>query len=139
MKPGKRLGAGKTAEVYEYGENKVIKLFHHHMALENILQEYELSQLINSLGIPSPSVDGLLNVSNKWGIIFEKIEGRSLTAQLLSGHLKIAQLGLCRGSALQTLFLKLCFHIKRNKRFLIFSYICQIVLLFVMVTIITIM
>lgn len=62
------------------------------MALENIFQEYELSQLINSLGIPSPSVDGLLNVSIKWGMIFEKIERRSLTAQLLSGHLKIAQL-----------------------------------------------
>lgn len=83
---GKMIGSGNTAEVYELSDKdqNILKLFYESIPLEHIEKEYETSRIINQLGIPSPSVEKILNWDHKWGIIYEKIIGRNLTHVLSS-------------------------------------------------------
>lgn len=86
---GKKIGRGNTAEVYELDHvyQKVMKLFYESIPFKHIKKEYETSKIINQLGIPSPNVDSILEVNNKWGIIYEKIFGQNFTQVLSSNPL----------------------------------------------------
>ncbi|MDP4086133.1 MAG: aminoglycoside phosphotransferase, partial [Bacillota bacterium] len=78
---GKLIGRGNTAEVYELTvkNERVIKLFYERIPLEYIKKEFETSIIINQLGIPSPTVEEFFKLDKKWGIVYEKIVGRSFT------------------------------------------------------------
>lgn len=78
MSLGKLIGRGNTAEVFEFSN------FYEKIPFEYIEKEYETSRVINQLGIPSPNVRELTELDNKWGIIYEKIIGRSFTQVLSS-------------------------------------------------------
>ncbi|WP_050943034.1 hypothetical protein [Bacillus methanolicus] len=84
MSLGKLIGRGNTAEVFEFSNKEVLKLFYEKIPFEYIEKEYETSRVINQLGIPSPNVRELTELDNKWGIIYEKIIGRSFTQVLSS-------------------------------------------------------
>lgn len=77
----KCIGRGNTAEVYELKdiENEVVKLFYEKIPYELIEMEYEKSRVISQLGIPSPNVHKLLELDNKWGILYEKVMGKNFT------------------------------------------------------------
>lgn len=81
MLVGKCIGRGNTAEVYEIydSENEVLKLFYERMPYEIIEREFDTSRIISQLGIPSPNVQNLLEINNKWGITYEKVMGRNFT------------------------------------------------------------
>ncbi|SCW55716.1 hypothetical protein SAMN04487970_101541 [Paenibacillus tianmuensis] len=55
MKLGKRIGQGYTAEVFEWGSDKIIKVFRPHTA---DLMEYEwrISRQVAGLGLPMPGL-----------------------------------------------------------------------------------
>lgn len=77
----KCIGRGNTAEVYELKdiENEVVKLFYEKIPYELIEMEFEKSGVISQLGIPSPNVHKLLELDNKWGILYEKVMGKNFT------------------------------------------------------------
>lgn len=81
MQLGKVIGKGNTAEIYELNneDNKILKLFYERMPYEYIEKEYEISIIIKQLGVPSPNVEKILKLDNKWGIIYEKINGQNFT------------------------------------------------------------
>jgi uncharacterized protein (TIGR02172 family) len=83
---GKVIGRGRTADVLDIRDKdkKVIKLFHEKMPFDYIEKEYEISRLINTLGIPSPNAEAFLKSENKWGIVYEKIIGRNFTQVISS-------------------------------------------------------
>lgn len=76
----KRIGKGNTAEVFEYGNGKICKLFfegypHEYAELEfqNAKEMYK-----NKIRIPAPFQ--IVTAENRTGIIYEKIEGETLSS-----------------------------------------------------------
>jgi thiamine kinase-like enzyme len=79
------IGIGNTAEVFDYEEGKVLKLFYKKYSQESVRKEYENSKLIMDLDLPSPDVYGLITIDNRLGIIFEKLLGESMLDKIFNG------------------------------------------------------
>ncbi|HYD40459.1 MAG TPA: phosphotransferase [Anaeromyxobacter sp.] len=80
-----RLGVGRTAEVYAWGEGRVLKLFHPWHPEEWAASEHRLTAAASEAGLPAPRVYGLERVERRLGIVLERIEGPSLL-RLLSAR-----------------------------------------------------
>ncbi|MEK8132880.1 aminoglycoside phosphotransferase family protein [Paenibacillus filicis] len=86
---GQRIGKGKTAEVFEWlqeeagSTERVIKLFF--PSMEHMRDgEWEISQWIEGQGLPVPRTYGREEVSGRSGIIYERINGPTLTEAVAS-------------------------------------------------------
>ncbi len=84
MEKGPRIGEGRRAEVYTWGENEVLKLFHQWVPDTEAELEYRIASQISSLGIPVPSVSSMVEVEGRRGIIYERIDGVTMVRKILS-------------------------------------------------------
>lgn len=82
MLKGKLLGKGMTAEVYEWGKGKVLKLYYEKFSKEWIKREAEIGKAVYMAGIPSPEVFETIDVGKRKGIIFERILGKTILKHL---------------------------------------------------------
>jgi uncharacterized protein (TIGR02172 family) len=74
----KLIGQGRTADIFEYKENKVIKLYKNEFPEDAVNQEFLISKFVYSLGINTPQPYELTQLDNRHGIIFRRISGFSL-------------------------------------------------------------
>lgn len=81
-----RIAIGNTAEVYDYGEGKILKLFKEGYFLENIHREFNNSTLVNKFGIPSPKAYEIIPdvMDGRTGIVYEKINGYDLLQEVMA-------------------------------------------------------
>lgn len=78
MEKGTVIGKGRTAEVYEWGEGKVLKLYFDWYNEEWINFEKEIGYALAENGVPSPKVYGLIDEGSRKGIIYERVSGKSI-------------------------------------------------------------
>ena len=78
MKKGKLIGKGMTAEVYEWGRDKVLKLYFDRFSDGWIKYEAKIGQTVNEAGVPSPEVFDIVDIDGRKGIIFQRIAGKSV-------------------------------------------------------------
>lgn len=84
MQKGTMIGKGMTAEVYEWGQDKVLKL-HFDWYLDDWIKfEADIYRELDKLGIPSPAIYDIVHIEGRSGIIFQKIEGDSLLKRIQS-------------------------------------------------------
>ena len=83
MKLGRLTGKGRTAEVYQWGESRVLKLFYPHVPRQWVEYEVKVARLVVSAGVPAPRVDGCVEISGRAGIIYERIDGTTLLEHLM--------------------------------------------------------
>jgi aminoglycoside phosphotransferase (APT) family kinase protein len=86
------LGKGKTAEVFEYGEGRVLKLFNEGFWEPAIDHEYESMACVNRLVGNAPACYGRLKRDGRIGIVYERISGQPLLSALLMHPRKTAAL-----------------------------------------------
>lgn len=79
-----RLGAGREAEVYAWGEHHVLKLFWPEFSRADAEWEAGLIRQICLMGLPSPKIEDVLETDGRWGIVLERAEGVPLT-QYIAG------------------------------------------------------
>jgi len=84
MKAGKLIGRGRTADVYEIDDNKILKLYRENFPKRAVQSEYDISKYIQDHLSIVPRVFELIEHQGKNGIIFEKIEGITLLEYLIS-------------------------------------------------------
>ncbi|MTI94342.1 MAG: aminoglycoside phosphotransferase [Firmicutes bacterium] len=82
MSRGELIGIGRTAEVYAWGKDKLVKLYFENFPTEAIEREADISRAVWEQGIPSPEVFGIVKVGNRKGLIFEKIPGQSMLSHI---------------------------------------------------------
>lgn len=87
---GERLGEGRTAEVFAWGEDEVVKLFRCEFEAR-AEDELRLVQAAQVLGDRTPAVKGLVRVCDRAGIVFARARGRSLMSDLSSRPWRLRQ------------------------------------------------
>jgi len=85
----KRIGIGRTAEVYYHKDNKVLKLFYSTVNDKDIEYEYLITKNISDMTGIAPKVYDVINVNNRMGIVYERINGQTLS-EYLSRNLRNA-------------------------------------------------
>ena len=83
---GHLIGEGNTAEIYEIGGNKVLKLYRVGFPSQKAEAEYGNSKLFYDQGIPSPKSYGMVVHEGRQGIVYDKIDGPSLLEVLFQTH-----------------------------------------------------
>ena len=78
MEKGPLIGAGRTADVYVWGEEHVLKLYQAWMPAIPIEREFSITRLARAAGLSVPAADEMLQVDGRLGIVFERIPGTPL-------------------------------------------------------------
>ena len=78
MLKGRLIGQGRTAEVFEYSEDKILKLFGKDFPKIAAENEYKVSMELCKRGVPMPQVFDLVEYENRVGIIYERIKGHTM-------------------------------------------------------------
>ncbi|MEF2965320.1 aminoglycoside phosphotransferase family protein [Paenibacillus sp. M1] len=78
MNQGAMIGQGRTAEVYGYGEGKILKLYRPGFPLAAIREEYEASKLVCTLDLDAPQTYEMIESEHRMGIVYEYAEGQTL-------------------------------------------------------------
>ncbi|MGM1048093.1 MAG: aminoglycoside phosphotransferase family protein [Bacillota bacterium] len=74
----KLIGQGRTADIFEHQDGKVLKLYKQEFPLDAINQEFAVSKFVYSLGIKTPRPFEIIQVNSRTGVIFERVFGISL-------------------------------------------------------------
>jgi len=74
----KLIAQGNTAEIYQYGENLIYKLFYPGYPTDYIKHEYHNAMLARELGIRTPKTYGLIIENGRDGIVYDRIVGEEL-------------------------------------------------------------
>ncbi len=82
----KKIGTGRTAEVYDYKDKKVLKLFYSTSSSKIIEDEYLIAKNISTTTSFVPKVYDIVHIRNRTGIVYEKIKGEMLS-DYLSGNI----------------------------------------------------
>jgi len=80
---GSRIGFGRTAEVYAWGEGQILKLFWPDMRREWIMHEAMIGRIVAEAGLAAPAVGDVIEAEGRLGIIMERIVGPSMLDDLV--------------------------------------------------------
>lgn len=75
---GTPISSGRTAEIYPWDQEHVLKLFYDWVALESIENEARIACTIYKSGLPIPEVSELVRVNNRTGLIYQRVYGDSM-------------------------------------------------------------
>ncbi len=75
---GAKIAEGRTAEVFAYGEGKVVKLFRPEFPRDSAEYDYDISRQVAPLYPGAPAVHGKVEIDGRLGVVYERLEGKSL-------------------------------------------------------------
>lgn len=78
MKTRKIIGIGNTASVYEWDEDKVLKLFNYGYPNEAVENEYHNAIAIRDMDFAKSKAYEMISYEERKGIIYDRVEGESL-------------------------------------------------------------
>jgi aminoglycoside phosphotransferase (APT) family kinase protein len=78
---GELIGAGRTAEVFQWGEGHVVKLFRAEFA-RRAGGELEAAKIAHAAGARTPAAVGVVEIRERPGIVFEYVNGPALMRTL---------------------------------------------------------
>jgi thiamine kinase len=81
---GPVIGRGRTAEIYEWGEGRVLKLFVAGWPEAAVELEARVSRAVHDTGLPTPAVGEVLQVGGRPGLVLERVSGPSMLQVLSS-------------------------------------------------------
>ena len=74
----KPIAHGRTADVYDWDEGHILKLFHNWFEFPNIEYEYKIARAVHASGVKAPAVKELIQVQGRNGLIYERVAGESM-------------------------------------------------------------
>lgn len=79
----KPIAHGRTADVYDWDEAHVLKLFHNWFELPNIEYEFKIASAVHASGVKAPAVRELIRIQGRNGLVYERVAGESMLEVLL--------------------------------------------------------
>jgi len=86
---GPMIARGRTAEIFLWKDNQVLKLFLDWCPAHWIEHEAQTTRAVHKAGLPVPAVEGMMEVEGRLGIVFERIDGPSMLGLLTSKPWKL--------------------------------------------------
>ena len=77
-----RIGEGRTAEVFTWDDDRVLKLFRPEFGDSSAREEAEIAQLVSTIGAPAPLCYGTVEVEGRTGVVFDRLSGPLLGDRL---------------------------------------------------------
>lgn len=74
----KLVGEGRTAEIWQHDDQRILKLYREDIAEQHVSREYKISQFVHARGVRTPQPFELIFEQNRQGIVFQQIQGPSL-------------------------------------------------------------
>ena len=90
---GEMISRGRTAEVFAWEDNQVLKLFLEGWPASPVEYEAQVTGAVHKAGLPAPAVKGIVEVEGRLGIVFERVDGPSMLQVLKTRPWRISQLG----------------------------------------------
>jgi uncharacterized protein (TIGR02172 family) len=79
---GAPIAYGRTAEIYDWQNGQVLKLFYSWYELENIEYEARIARAIQTSGLPVPTVGNVIRVNGRHGLVYQRLEGESMLTRM---------------------------------------------------------
>jgi Ser/Thr protein kinase RdoA (MazF antagonist) len=76
------IAEGRTADVYSWDAAHILKLYRDWCPSEWVEYEARVAHAISEAGIPSPAAGEIVEVGGRRGLIYERLEGRSMLQEL---------------------------------------------------------
>jgi Ser/Thr protein kinase RdoA (MazF antagonist) len=70
------------ADVYEWEEGTVLKLYRDAEARERTEREYTAARAVHLANLPAPHVQTIVEIDGKTGLVFEKVQGSTALTQV---------------------------------------------------------
>ncbi len=70
-----KIGDGRLAEVYAWGEGRVVKLFRPEFGTDLTAEATRIAQLITAVGAPAPRCHGTVEIEGRVGVVFDRMDG----------------------------------------------------------------
>jgi uncharacterized protein (TIGR02172 family) len=93
MDKGALIDRGRTAEIFEWGDHQILKLFRDWCPDTWVDHELKIARIVEAAGLPVPAVEDKVQVGGRSGIIYERVSGPSMLAALRSQPWKVATYG----------------------------------------------
>lgn len=91
MTKGLLIGKGRVADVYTWGDDHALKVFRNGTALSQIEQEAVIGRALYQAGLPVPATGQIIKADGHYGIIFERLKGPSMLAEMSTKPWKTIQ------------------------------------------------
>ena len=89
--PNDMIAQGNTAEIYDLGEEKILKLFRDGISPAAIEREYENTRIAARKLPEVPAAYDLLENNGRSGIVFQKVGGTDMTKLMLTHPIKLKE------------------------------------------------
>lgn len=75
---GEVIAYGRTAELFAYGNDHVLKLFRKGIPSQIINEEFRISSIVYHSGMPIPEPDKIMEVNDRTGIVYQRVTGDTM-------------------------------------------------------------
>ena len=89
---GTIIGKGRAAEVFTWGNDQVLKLYKDPGAGVETEREFHATAVVHKAGLPAPAVDRMVELEGRPGIVFERVEGPTMSQVMLNAPLSLFKL-----------------------------------------------
>ena len=72
------IAYGRTAEIYAWHEEQVLKLFYDWFGLENVEHEARITRAVHESGLPVPAVGEIIRVNDRYGLEYQRVYGNTM-------------------------------------------------------------
>jgi aminoglycoside phosphotransferase (APT) family kinase protein len=76
--PHPLVGKGFTADVFAWGDGRVLKLYEDRYSRERVERNFRVNRAVTAAGLPAPEAVDVAGVGGRWGIVFARVDGPSL-------------------------------------------------------------
>ena len=87
------IARGRTADVYDWEDGQVLKLFQNWFKLENVQYEFKLARAVHASGVKSPAALEQVQVEGRNGLVYQKISGKPMLELFQSKPWRTIQFG----------------------------------------------
>lgn len=89
--PGSLLASGNTAEVFAWGNDRVLKLYKPSPWAKRVaFREAANQAAVEAMGLPVPAVHAVVAQSERWGIVSDRVVGTSFAQRMLADPALVA-------------------------------------------------
>lgn len=78
MEKGELIGRGRTAEVYGWGSDRIVKLFMDWYRPEWVRHEHWIAAKVQNTGLPVPKTETVVEIEGRTGIVYERVYGETM-------------------------------------------------------------